>query len=270
MRYLYLFAAVLYAGTAGAQTLTVPATADEGSAVIFTYDELPDAMFYQDQITINFGDGTSLVTNAIGRTARLSIAHTYRDDAHGAPYTVTVTEDDLEAGPVESTGQIEIRNVVPVITLPPSYTVSAGRFSGIVPVTDPGNDDIRAQVNYGDGTIQNFGFAFRRGIPLNHIYYATGTYNLVVTVWDDDNAIAGGSASVHVTGTIPQPEITIRNFAGLLVTGEVGQTYEIQKADALESTNWTFLAYLYLTNNPHLWIDLDTNTTKRFYRAIAR
>ena len=270
MRYLYLFAAVLCAATAGGQTLTVPATANEGATVTITYDELPDALIRSEQVTIDFGDGTSLTTNAIGRTARLSIAHTYWEDSRGVPFTVRVTEDDFEAGPLDSTGQIVIRNVVPVITLPSSYTLPTGRLSASVSVTDPGNDEIRVQVDYGDGAFYDFGFAFMRGRSLNHVYYATGTYNLVVTVFDDDGDMARANASVHVTGTIPQPEIVIKNFAGLLVTGEVGQFYEIQKTDVMESTNWTFLTYLYLTNNPSLWIDLDTNSTKRFYRAIAR
>jgi hypothetical protein len=274
MRYVLLLSVLFVAASVRAQVLTVPASTNEGASVTITYREAPDATFISEQVRIDFGDGTVVTNSATGRTALLNVPHTYADDSHFTNYTVTVIEDDFELGEVETTGQIRVLNVPPTGFLASEFYVQTGRLNGLVPVNDPGRDELTAQVSYGDGSIQDFNLGSGPGnksLALIHTYYAIGNYTVSVTVRDDEGGVWSDTGVALVTGTPPPPTLSIRSFAGVLLTGEVGQTYDIQKADSAESTNWSTVATLTLTNNPQLWMDMDsTNSMKRFYRGIAR
>ncbi|KAB2668006.1 MAG: hypothetical protein DVB31_06890 [Verrucomicrobia bacterium] len=52
--------------------------------------------------------------------------------------------------------------------------------------------------------------------------------------------------------------IAIQFYAGILVVGEVGHTYEILKKDALGAPDWTVAATVTLTQSSQLWFDLES------------
>jgi hypothetical protein len=271
--YVLLLSVWFVAASSWGQTLVVPSPANEGAEVTITYREAPDAAVFSDQVIIDFGDGTVVTNSAIGRTALLTLHHTYAQDSGFTNYMVRVIEWDFEAGDIETTAPIRVVNVPPSGFLASDFYVPAGRLTGEVPVSDPGRDVVTAQVWYGDGSSQSFnlGTGPIRLFPLIHTYQATGNYTLSVTVRDDAGAIWSRSAPVTVTGLLAPPTLSIYSFAGVLIAGELGRSYDVQKSDSAESTNWTTVATVTLSTNPQLWMDMDsTNSAKRFYRAIAR
>jgi hypothetical protein len=276
MRYVLSLLALLLAVAVRGQTLIVPQSTNEGSVVRITYREIGDPFgtFASEEVTINFGDGTSATNLAAGRFAQLVFDHVYAEDSHFTNYVVTVTEDDFELGLAETIGVIRIANVPPTGFLASDFYVPAGRLNGLVPVNDPGYDWLTGQISYGDGTVQNLDLGMgsgNRSIPLIHTYNATGTYTVSVMVRDDEGGVWSRTAPVTVTGLVPAPSLSIHSFAGLVITGELGQSYDIQKTDSAESTNWTTAATVTLSTNPQLWMDMEsTNSVKRFYRATAR
>jgi hypothetical protein len=271
MRYVLFLSALFMAANGWGQSLVVPSTANEGAEVTITYREVTDMFFFSDEVVINFGDGTVITNSATGRTALLTWHHTYADDSGFTTYVVTVTEEDPEVGLVETSRGIRVVNVAPQASLAADYSVTAGRLTASVPVDDPGRDIVTGQVSYGDGSIQNFDLGFGRTIFLNHTYTNAGNHTLSVMVRDDDGAIWSGTAQVTVPGTVPPPSLSIHSFAGVVITGELGRSYDIQKTDSAESTNWTTVASVTLSTNPQLWMDMEsTNSPTRFYRAIAR
>jgi hypothetical protein len=270
MRYVLLLSVLFIAANGWGQSLVVPSTANEGSEVTITYREVPDMFFFSEEVVINFGDGTVVTNSATGRTAFLTLRHTYADDSHFTNYVVTVTEEDAELGTTESARPIRVVNVPPQPVFASSYTVPAGRLNTSILLDDPGRDDLTVQVSYGDGAVQNFN-VFPGNFFLNHTYNAISNYTLRVAVHDDEGGANFATAQVAVTGLVPPPTLSIHSFAGVLITGELGRSYDVQKTDSAESTNWMTVATVTLSTNPQLWMDMEsTNSMRRFYRAIAR
>jgi formylglycine-generating enzyme required for sulfatase activity len=68
-------------------------------------------------------------------------------------------------------------------------------------------------------------------------------------------------------------ELELHTYAGLTITGEVGEVYSIEYVvDLTEATGggWRSLEFLLLPASPYLWVDKSAPATgKRFYRAVA-
>lgn len=66
----------------------------------------------------------------------------------------------------------------------------------------------------------------------------------------------------------------VRFYPGVIVNGFLGQHYEIQAANDLNSPSWVTLTNIFLTNSPYIFIDLDPKRPteyppgNRIYRAI--
>ena len=66
--------------------------------------------------------------------------------------------------------------------------------------------------------------------------------------------------------------LSLQLYAGLIISGQVGDTYTIQYATSLtpSSTNWTTLTSLVLPSSPYLYIDTSAPASaQRFYRAVT-
>lgn len=64
-------------------------------------------------------------------------------------------------------------------------------------------------------------------------------------------------------------ELGIQFFPGLSITGTVGSVQAVQYKTNLEAAEWMHLAYLQVTNVPHLFLDTAAPPReRRFYRAV--
>lgn len=253
-----------------AQTLAInPNSGPEGSTVSVQYTEAadPGPTARLDTFYFDFGDGTGIgFTNTLQSSFNLS--HQYMDNR---PYTVHVYEANIEGEEYNSSAPVNIFNVPPDFGLPSSFMIANGQslqYSGSF--NDPGADAWTAIVNYGDGSpVAVASPGSSHAFTLDHNYPGVGSYTLTVTIRDDDGGQLTRNATVTVQPHSEPVELSIYTFAGLVITGRTGAHYDIQKTDNLQSSNWTTITNLTLTNNPQLWIDLNsTNSPNRFYRAV--
>lgn len=166
----------------------------------------------------DFGDG------ATGDGANVN--HTYVS-AGAYNVTLTVTDDDGATGTAMTSVLV---NAPPVAAIFPVATITLGQatvFDGSAS-SDP--DGIIATYNwdFGDGSIGN-------GITTNHVYTAPGTYQVALTVTDNNSALATATTTarvnappvVHIAPTqaVVVGEATILNGSGSSDSDGVVVTY---------------------------------------------
>jgi len=78
-------------------------------------------------------------------------------------------------------------------------------------------------------------------------------------------------ASLSNTEAQTNAGLSLQMYAGLSITGAVGQMYQVQYTDELsDSATWYALTHFPLKWNPHRWVDTTTPANgRRFYRAVA-
>ena len=70
----------------------------------------------------------------------------------------------------------------------------------------------------------------------------------------------------------PQPQqvsesnLSIRNYAGVTITGLVGRAYQVQSSSNM--TNWTTRTTILLPSSPYLWFDQTPIAGNKFYRSF--
>jgi hypothetical protein len=91
----------------------------------------------------------------------------------------------------------------------------------------------------------------------------------------DGNSVAFGAVltqdGIDVSqGSEPGPSLQAALYAGLKITGVVGETYRVEYRTDLSTENWTNLAEFPLTASPFFYVDAEgiDASAKRFYRVI--
>ena len=164
-----------------------PYTSVEGGTVAMSAggssDPDGDALSY----AWRFGDG-AVATGA-------AVTHTYTQDG---PYTVELTVKDIRGLLATTTTTVTVANVAPSIgpfadaeLLPGESYTASGSFA------DPGADTWSAVVSYGDSPSSSALALAAKSFTLSHVYNATGTFTVTVSVADDD-AVVSRTAKVVV------------------------------------------------------------------------
>jgi hypothetical protein len=64
--------------------------------------------------------------------------------------------------------------------------------------------------------------------------------------------------------------LSIARYAGILLEGPEGKSYEIQAVERAEDTNWQTLATVPVAQSPYFWLDTTSNQhPNRIYRAVS-
>ncbi len=91
-----------------------------------------------------------------------------------------------------------------------------------------------------------------------------GNYQVLVS--NSFGTTASDNVSVEVS--ILQ-SLQLSFYAGITVTGTVGQNFRIESVEAVGNTNWQTLATVTLSTTSFLWVDADSpQHPHRFYRAV--
>ena len=211
-------------------TLAVqPAPSDEHGVVTLNGGFTDPGMQDRHQVTVDWGDGSEPEVQAIAAGGRAFAAtHRYLDDpAEGDAYTVTAVLADDDRGASTRTAAADIRNVAPSgVTLKPLEVLASedqapgeGQPGGPVDVTegaivtygidfdDPGTLDTHSvTVDWGDGdapqTVEVG--ADIRHIELPHRFLDDGTFDVAMTVGDDDGGEGSATSPVHVRNVAPE------------------------------------------------------------------
>ena len=181
-------------------------------------------------IDIDWGDGISddpqmatidsMGSRNVLTTGSLDGSHTFADNG---VYTVTVTVTDDDGGQGVNEFEVTVGNVAPTLTIAADQTIPVGAIVYVEDIdqfTDPGftrqligtdgNEQFTYSVDWGDGSapvtavatvdvIGEAGIATSGSFDAKHVYAATGSYTVSVTLTDDDGAAATGSLNVDVT-----------------------------------------------------------------------
>jgi hypothetical protein len=126
--------------------------------------------------------------------------------------TVTITATDTDNAPNLSTSTsftLTVNNVAPTVSAfgGPASGVRGDTLSFSGAFTDPGSDTWTGTINYGDGTgnlplVLNLDKSF----VSSHVYVASGTYAIVVTVADDDGGVASITTTIVISAVTVQPD----------------------------------------------------------------
>jgi PKD repeat protein len=184
-------------------------TAEEGDVInilaTFTDPESVDT----HTATIDWGDGTPVETGILNQSiGTVSGSHVYVDD--GA-YTVTVTVIDDDGGVGTDSLNVTVNNTAPTVDAGADQTANEGdavilSFTFIDPSTVDTHTGI---IDWGDGTIQNIGVVDPSAahIPVSHVYADNGTYNVTLTITDDEGASGADILTITVANVAPILEV---------------------------------------------------------------
>ncbi len=184
-------------GTAPTVTLGAGTTINEGdtyaSSGSFTDPDVGDSW----TATVDYGDGTGVQPLALNADQTFDLSHLYADNGD---FDVTVAITDSFGLTGTQTTHVTVDNVAPAVTLGmPSAVAVDSVFALGGSFTDPGDDTWSATVDYGDGTPSlALSLAADHTFQLSHAYQSAGSFNVVVTVSDDD----GGAGTASVTEVV--------------------------------------------------------------------
>lgn len=167
----------------------MPQTSAEGTSTTFllgAFEDVNNSGNYT--VTVNWGDGTpNTVFNQADTGAVTFQNHTFAQD--GVSVTITVADVDGTSTPVSFLATVS--DVLPVaIDSPDQFAVATiAQSFNLGSFGDPGADaPWTITVNWGDGSPNgDFTVNAPGALPtLTHAFATAGTFNVVVTVNDDD------------------------------------------------------------------------------------
>jgi hypothetical protein len=191
---------------------------NEGDTITLTVD-FSDLGQNEHQAVIQWGDGVSQSLDVAYGTSQFSVAHLYQDDEPSGTSsdetTILVTILDDDGGSDEASTTINVSNVPPEITewsVSPSTIDENGLLTLDVQFVDPGTDEHKVTISWGDETSDTFELLIgTRQFSTTHQYLdgdSSGTpgdeVTILVTVLDDDGGSDEASTTVVVSNVAPE------------------------------------------------------------------
>lgn len=126
----------------------------------------------------------------------VNVTHFYSDNYFG--YIGLRVSD--EAGNTDiDTASVTIYNIPPDVYAGPDATINEGdTFTIAGSLTDPGEDEWTAEVEYGDGSSAQPLIISGKSFTLSHVYVSDGVYTVKVTVEDGDGGVGVDTLEVTV------------------------------------------------------------------------
>ncbi|MFO0748165.1 MAG: PKD domain-containing protein [Myxococcota bacterium] len=162
--------------------------------------------------TVDWGDGSGTQALTLG-SGTFTLSHAWADNGS---YTITVKISD-DDGTTTTTLFVAVTNVSPTLTAAGPFNVNAGSlWSTNVAFSDPGTGDTwTATVDYKDGAgVVSLGAVSGGTIALAKTYDVPGTYNVAVTVSDDELGSDTKTYVVNVANVAPTVTIVAPGTAG--------------------------------------------------------
>lgn len=211
--------------------------------------------------TIVFG-GTLQVENT-GQPLRAGDTFSLFDAPTNGGQFASLSLPALEPGLMWFTNRLQTDGAISVIqdpsVLTPPLAVPGGSDGSWVLSADvAGSEPIGYQWQY-DG--QDLAGETNRNLSLTGVSAdQLGKYRLVVANSSGTNTSSGATTAL----------LSLQSYAGITLTGTVGQTYRIEASTAPDNpTSWQTLTDLVLPRSPYLWVDEESKgLPKRLYRAV--
>ncbi len=163
-----------------------PPSINEGENILLTGSmsaREADSMLF---LALSWGDGMTETHEFTPSSSFFSIAHTYVDDAPSATpsdsYPIGLRLSDETGAFTTTTAVAVVDNVAPEVDAGPDRTVDVGQntlFTAVI--SDPGTLDTHTiSWDFGDGSVRS------SGLSVSHIFNTEGSYQVTVSVEDDD------------------------------------------------------------------------------------
>jgi uncharacterized delta-60 repeat protein len=179
----------------------------EGSEAVLTGTVLDPNPHDHFILHIWWGDGSPVETHRYGPGSDdtpISLAHRYADNG---TYTVHLEWRDQHDAGNSTDLTVVVTNVAPVVQAGGNAVLHDGKtLVREGSFTDPGADLWTATVDFGDGSgVQPLTLHGDGQFVLKHDYLQTGTYQVTVTVTDDDGGVGTTTFLVTVQGSHGKP-----------------------------------------------------------------
>ena len=229
-------------------------TENEGAPVSLSFDFSDPGYLDQWNTQIDWGDGTVESANLtqIDGVGTITAVHHYADNGE---YPVRLTVTDQHNPPVIAERLAFIDNVAPQPVPLETQTVSEGEPLNIAfDFLDPGftsstastEESFSATVDWGDGTVEPAIISVTNGGPsipttgtvsTGHTYQQDGTYEVIITLSDDDQGIVYQALQYTVVNAAPEfsPITAIVGHEGNTVT----LTAPYSDPGVLDEHTWT-------------------------------
>ncbi len=186
-------------------------------------------------VLIKWGDGSADTTlNLAAGVLTFSASHQYLDNpagqAHGGAFGVSATVTDKDGDSGSGGTSVVVHNVAPTVTALTGPTPSPGvrgqtlSFGGAF--TDPGTLDTHTGTfDWGDGSSTSAGVTESQGsgaVSASHVYTATGTYTVKLTVKDKDGDTGSLTTKVTILAVALQNDPCNPGQTALAVGGTTG------------------------------------------------
>jgi PKD repeat protein len=201
----------------------------------------------------DFGDGSS----GSGETA----THEY---AASGTYDVTLTVTDNRGGTASTTS--------PVTVVEPPNQDPAANFSGTQDrlsvafdgsaSQDPDGSIVSHAWDFGDGTTPG------SGQSVTHVYATSGTYDVTLTVTDDDGAMASTSKSITVTNNLAADTFT-RSVASGWGTADLGGAWSTSTASLFSVADGKGRVSVAASKGPQIHLSGMTGTDLETTAALS-
>jgi hypothetical protein len=185
-------------------------------------------------VVIDWGDGSVDTMEVLAVGDRMAtFSHQYVDNPGDvAEYVITVTVMDDDLGEVTGTRTVLVKNVDPTVvaTLPETsregeVVTLAGTFADVGVL-----DTHSGSVDWGDGSVSTLDIAQAAGsgsfADMQHTYADDGTYEVIVTMVDNDGGLGTHTLEITVENVAPTlaaiPDQTVR-VGQLLELTDLGQ-----------------------------------------------
>lgn len=193
-------------------TFDGPTEVAEGDTALFSFSDIDDASTADLAAGIRFAydfddDGTYEVGGA-------DYADAVTDDSIEVPasvfadgpatHTIRGAVIDRDGGITTFPRSVDVTNVAPTAALEGSTSVpDSGLANLTVKLTDPGDDTITAQLDWGDGTVEDL--SGPGTFPVSHTYSTPGKKEVTLTATDSDGD-AADAARMTLEVAAPAPE----------------------------------------------------------------
>jgi subtilisin family serine protease len=162
--------------------------------------------------TVDYGDGGGRQALTLNPDQSFALSHAYLREGS---FIVRVTVTDNLGVAASDTAAVAVTNVPPEVTAGADATVTrATAFTRSGSFTDAGTADTwTATVNYGDGTATAaLPLTAAKTFALSHLYTASGTFTVTVTVRDNAGATGTDTVQVVVLPRYEQSDTRLQYF----------------------------------------------------------
>jgi hypothetical protein len=214
-----------------------PNPANEGSSVTLTINFTDADGADTHEVTVNWGDGNTIVYNLAAGVLTASPTHIYQNNPVTNPITIDVTVEDIASATDTDSTTVTVNNVAPTLN---SNQATGSTLTKTLSgnIVDPGSlDTLTLVIDWGDGSTDstlNLAAA-TTAFTTDHTFATAGTYDATLTITDMDGD--SNNYSLSITAESPASPTQSSNSSSAEATPIVETITPLNPSEGDVSTN---------------------------------